>query len=105
MNKEKELKRKTEENMQVIVEVLSHHRYGLYAIDIAYLTGFTLRQCARMLSMLRAQGKVNQLNERLEWILAPKQEPIYPNLDAEHEEWLRSKKPRYNPWGKRNASI
>ena len=98
MDKSKELKRKTEENMQVIVEVLSNHEYGLYATDIANLTGFNLRQCARMLSLLREEGKVNQLNKRSKWMLASKQEPIYPNFDAEHEEWIKSKKPRYNPW-------
>lgn len=105
MNKEKELKRQTEENMRAIIEVLSRNKYGLYATDVAYLTGFTLRQCARMLSMLRAEGKVNQLNQRSEWVLAPKQEPIYPNFDTEHETWVNSKKPCYNPWGKSDASI
>lgn len=104
VNKDERLKIKTEENMQVILDVLSHYKNGLYATDIAYLTDLTLRQCARILSMLRAQGKVNQVNKRSEWILAPKQEPIYPNLDTEHEEWINAKKPRFNPWGQGNAA-
>ena len=107
MNKEKELKKKTEENMQVILGVLLKHKLGLYATNLAELTGFSLRQCARMLSMLREQGKVNQIGERREWVIAPKQEPIYPNLDADHEKWsdqVRTKKVKYNPWGQGNAT-
>lgn len=108
MNKEKELKRKTEESMQVILGVLLKHKHGLYATNLAELTGFSLRQCARMLAMLREQGKVSQIDGRKEWVIAPKQKPIYPNLDADHDKWcdeVRTKKFRYNPWGKSNASV
>ena len=104
MNKNKALKKATEENMQVILDMLSKNKQGLYATDLAELTGLTLRQCAKILTMLRDQGKVSQLGTRQEWTLAPKQEPIYPNLDAEHEEWLNVKKPRFNPWGQGNAT-
>ena len=104
MNKNEALKKATEKNMQVILGVLSKNKQGLYAADLAELTGLTLRQCAKILTMLRDQGKVSQLGARQEWTLAPKQEPIYPNLDAEHEEWLNVKKPRFNPWGQGNAT-
>ena len=104
MNRDEKLKIKTEENMQVILELLSKCKSGLHASDLADLTGLTLRQCAKILTMLRDQGKVSQLGTRQEWTLAPKQEPIYPNLDAEHEEWLNVKKPRFNPWGQGNAT-
>ena len=107
MNRDEKLKIKTEENMQVILGMLSKNKQGLYAADLAELTGLTLRQCARILSMLRDQGKVSQLGARREWVKGKKYPPLHKDLYDEHERWrdqVRTKKVKYNPWGQGNAT-
>lgn len=107
MNRDEKLKIKTEENMQVILELLSKCKSGLHASDLADLTGLTLRQCAKILTMLRDQGKVSQLGTRKEWIKGKKYNPLHKDLYEEQQRWrdqVRAKKIKYNPWGQGNAT-
>lgn len=92
------------------MDALSANPAGLLSAEIAKITGISVLNVKRLLIGLRKKGIVfsKDLQQRSHcyvWSLTntPPLPPVitsdipYPNLDKDHEEWLNTKKPVYNP--------
>ena len=94
------------------MDALNANPAGLLSAEIAEITGISVLTVKRLLVGLHTKGLVSSkmLKPRLHihiWSLTapppPPPPPVvitnipYPNLDKDHEEWLNTKKPVYNP--------
>lgn len=109
MNK-KQLQQRAD-NRQAIMDALSANPAGLLSAEIAEITGIHVNNIKRLLIGLRNKGLVfseylNQRSHTHRWSISnlpPPPPPVvtidipYPNFDKDHEEWLNTKKPVYNP--------
>lgn len=99
--------------MQIILNILNERKDGMLSLEIAAIAGFSSKKTRQLLVALRSRNIVNceivdeSKNIRL-WTTqkvakARNGSQIYPDLDAQHEEWRKQvlcKKLVYNPWGK-----
>jgi hypothetical protein len=99
------------DNRQAIIDALNANPAGLLSAEIAEITGISVLTVKRLLVGLRGKGLVfskdlQQRSHTHRWSISnlpPPPPPVvttdipYPNLDKDHEEWLNTKKPVYNP--------
>lgn len=87
--------------MQQILELLIQNPTGLTAQEIVNQIDSSQQAVTKALSTLKTEGKVDK--EELNWKLNEytiKNNPLYPNFDEEHEQWVKevkAKKIKLNP--------
>ena len=94
-----------------VISLLRAKRKPLTAQEISSMTGFSPKKTVRLLVLLREEGKVSVdiTNSPSVWSANAREAPIYPDFDAEHEQWRKtilkaaSLKPKYNPWERDDA--
>jgi len=107
-----------ERHVELILNVLKAHPEGILASQVGKITEIGSYRATRLLIVLRSNGKVTSTepglgrrsvwfisdeNHRVEKVNPSATEKPYPNLDDEHEAWVKSVtavKKRYQPWGK-----
>lgn len=101
--------------LKMVLNTLRGKNKGILSLEIAKLTGFSSKKTRQLLIRLRNDNKVScsltndRKNVRL-WALygvykSEQDSQIYPDLDAQHEEWYKrviTKKTVYNPWGRKD---